>query len=53
MFTFLVNVFFGGHYSDALNGFRIIRRDVMLKLKTDAQKLNIENKFVLEQQKKI
>ena len=47
MFTFLVNVFFGGHYSDALNGFRIIRRDIMLKLKTDAQHLNIEQQICI------
>ena len=52
MFTFLVNVFFGGHYSDALNGFRIIRRDVMLKLKTDAQKLNIEQQICIRAAKK-
>ncbi len=47
MFTFLVNVFFGGRYSDALNGFRIIRRDIMLKLKTDAQYLNIEQQICI------
>ena len=47
MFTVLVNVFFGGHYSDALNGFRIIRRDIMLKLKTDAQHLNIEQQICI------
>ena len=47
MFTFLVNIFFGGHYSDALNGFRIIRRDIMLKLKTDAQHLNIEQQICI------
>ena len=52
MFTFLVNVFFGGNYSDALNGFRIIRRDVMLKLKTDAQKLNIEQQICIRAAKK-
>ena len=52
MFTFLVNVFFGGHYSDALNGFRIIRRDVMLKLKTDAQHLNIEQQICIRAVKK-
>ena len=52
MFTFLVNVFFGGHYSDVLNGFRIIRRDVMLKLKTDAQKLNIEQQICIRAAKK-
>ena len=42
MFTFLVNTFFGGNYSDALNGFRIIRRKIWDGLKTDAQYLNIE-----------
>jgi len=42
MFTFLVNTFFGGNYTDALNGFRIIKRTIWDKLKTDAQFLNIE-----------
>ena len=42
MFTFLVNTFFGGKYSDALNGFRIIKRTLWDHLKTDAQYLNIE-----------
>ena len=28
MFTFLVNSFFGGNYTDALNGFRIIKRSI-------------------------
>ena len=42
MFTFLVNAFFGGNYTDALNGFRIIKRSIWDKLKTDAQYLNIE-----------
>ena len=42
MFTFLVNTFFGGNYSDALNGFRIIKRKIWDGLKTDAQCLNIE-----------
>ena len=42
MFTFLVNTFFGGNYTDALNGFRIIRRKLWDELKTDAQYLNIE-----------
>ena len=42
MFTFLVNSFFGGSYTDALNGFRIIKRDFWNELKTDAQYLNIE-----------
>ena len=52
MFTFLVNVFFGGHLTDALNGFRIIRRDVMLDLKTDAQYLNIEQQTCIRILKK-
>ena len=42
MFTFLVNSFFGGNYTDALNGFRIIKRSIWNELKTDAQYLNIE-----------
>ena len=42
MFTFLVNTFFGGNYTDALNGFRIIKRELWDELKTDAQYLNIE-----------
>ena len=42
MFTFLVNSFFGGNYTDALNGFRIIKRSIRDELKTDAQYLNIE-----------
>tara|TARA_B100001175_G_C19501190_1_gene638151 strand:- start:885 stop:1556 length:672 start_codon:yes stop_codon:yes gene_type:complete len=42
MFTFLVNSFFGGNYTDALNGFRIIKRSIWDELKTDAQYLNIE-----------
>ena len=42
MFTFLVNSFFGGNYTDALNGFRIIKREIWDELKTDAQYLNIE-----------
>ena len=42
MFTFLVNTFFGGNYTDALNGFRIIKRSIWDQLKTDAQYLNIE-----------
>ena len=42
MFTFLVNSFFGGNYTDSLNGFRIIKRAFWDELKTDAQYLNIE-----------
>jgi hypothetical protein len=42
MFTFLVNTFFGSNYSDALNGFRVIKREIWDELNTDAQYLNIE-----------
>ncbi len=52
MFTFLVNVFFGGKYTDALNGFRIIKREIMLDLKTDAQYLNIEQQICIRTAKK-
>ena len=47
MFTFLVNSFFGGNYTDALNGFRIIKRSTWDKLKTDAQYLNIEQQICI------
>jgi len=52
MFTFLVNVFFGGQLTDALNGFRIIKREIMLDLKTDAQYLNIEQQICIRALKK-
>ena len=47
MFTFLVNTFFGGNYTDALNGFRIIKRELWDELKTDAQYLNIEQQICI------
>ena len=52
MFTFLVNTFFGGNYTDALNGFRIIRRKLWEELKTDAQFLNIEQQTCIRLAKK-
>ena len=47
MFTFLVNTFFGGKYTDALNGFRIFKREMWNNLKTDAQYLNIEQQVCI------
>ena len=47
MFTFLVNTFFGGKYTDALNGFRILKREIWNDLKTDAQYLNIEQQVCI------
>jgi len=52
MFTFLVNVFFGGHLTDTLNGFRIIKRSILEELKTDAQYLNIEQQICIRALKK-
>tara|TARA_B100000029_G_scaffold215536_1_gene213337 strand:- start:4547 stop:5218 length:672 start_codon:yes stop_codon:yes gene_type:complete len=52
MFTFLVNSFFGGNYTDALNGFRIIKRKLWDELKTDAQYLNIEQQTCIRLAKK-
>ena len=40
MFTFLINVFFGGRLTDALNLSRIITRKSMLQLKFDAEGLD-------------
>ena len=40
MFTFLVNMFFGGRLTDALNLSRIITRKSMLQLKFDAEGLD-------------
>jgi len=42
MFTFLVNVFFGGHFGDCLDGFKIIKRNTILELKLDAKRENYE-----------
>lgn len=52
MFTFLVNTFFGGKLTDALNGFRLIKKEVMLDLKTDAQYLNVEQQICIRALKK-
>ena len=40
MFTFLINIFFGGRLTDALNLSRIITRKSMLRLKFDAEGLD-------------
>lgn len=36
MFTFFVNIIFGGKYSDTLNGYKIIKRNVIDDLRLDA-----------------
>jgi len=52
MITFLVNVFFGGHLTDSVNGFRIIKRSIFEELKTDAQELDIEHQISIRALKK-
>ena len=52
MFTFLVNVFFGSHYTDALNGFRIIKREIFEEIKTVCEPLGIEQEISIRCAKK-
>jgi len=52
MFTFLVNVFFGGKFTDALNGFRIIKRDVILSLNLEADFETFEEQTCIRATKK-
>ena len=56
LFTFLINVFFEGNYTDALNGFRIFRRDVFEGLETQSESLIIDQEtyiIALKQKLKI
>ena len=52
MFTFLVNSFFGSHYTDALNGFRILKRSIFEELKTVCEPLGIEQEITIRCAKK-
>ena len=47
MFTFLVNVFFGGHFGDCLDGFKIVKRISILELKLDAKRENYEQQICI------
>ena len=47
MFTFLVNVFFGGYFGDCLDGFKIIKRSIILELKLDAKRENYEQQICI------
>ena len=47
MFTFLVNVFFGGYFGDCLDGFKIIKRNTVLELKLDAKRENYEQQICI------
>ena len=52
MFTFLVNTFFGSHYTDGLDGFLIIKRDIFKKLKTVCEPMGIEQEISIRIAKK-
>ena len=51
MFTFLVNIFFGGHLSDALYGFFIIKKKVFQDLNLDAEFQTIEQQISIKSSK--
>ena len=56
MFTFLINMFFGGRLTDALNLSRIVTRKSMLQLKFDAEGLDSTTQMsirALKQKQKI
>ena len=42
LFTFMINVLFGGHYTDSLVIFRAYRRDLLARLDIDANHLTYE-----------
>lgn len=48
MFTFLVNVFFGGHFTDALYGFKIIKKKFFEELNLDGQSLTLEQQICIK-----
>ena len=41
-FTFLANLFFGGHLTDAINGFRAVKKEKFKELKVEAEGFGIE-----------
>ena len=47
MFTFLVNVFFGGKLTDSLFGFKIIKKSVFQSLNLDGEFLTLEQHKIL------
>lgn len=51
MFTFLVNVFFGGHFTDALYGFKIIKKKKFEELNLDGQSLTLEQQICIKASK--
>ena len=51
MFTFLVNVFFGGHLTDSLYGFKIIKKKVFQDINLDAEGLTLEQQISIKSSK--
>jgi len=48
MFTFLVNVFFGGKFTDALFGFKIIKKKIFEEMNLDGQFLTLEQQMSIK-----
>ncbi len=51
MFTFLVNSFFGGKLTDALFGFKIIKKKVFQEINLDGQFLTLEQQMSIKSMK--
>ena len=51
MFTFLVNVFFGGHLTDSLYGYKIIKKKVFQDVNLDAEGLTLEQQISIKSSK--
>ena len=51
MFTFLVNIFFGGHLTDALYGYKIFKKKVFEGLDLDADFLTLEQQISIKTSK--
>jgi len=52
MFTSLINLFWGANVTDAVNGFRAIKKEVMKNLKTSAKYFEIEIEMTIKCSKK-
>lgn len=48
MFTFLVNMFFGGKLSDALFGFKIVKKEIFKNLNLDGDFLTLEQQISIK-----
>lgn len=52
MFTLIINIFFGTKVSDAVNGFRAVKKQVMQNLKTETKNFEIEIEMTIRCAKK-